>query len=466
MKNTYSTPLSLSRGGWLLLLVLLFAAGCKKDEPFNPELGFPQDHPADVALAWNRLYLDLERYTPGYRPPVSARTAGYVGLAAYEAVQPGMDFAYNSMDKHFPGLQLPEVEKGADYHWPTVATAAYAHSLELFFLTAPDAQRNRIEALKDELVDGFRADVPKAVIDRSLERGREVAQAVYDWSAEDEAGHRAYLRNTDPSYVPPRGPGLWQPTYPDFSAPLLPYWGEVRTFAAGNDDVCPAPLPYSEDPNSEIHHQALEVYHMVDSVVLGLAPEYKWIAYFWSDDCAALTFTPAGRWISVANQVVEQEEVSLALALETYARVGMALSDAGVRAWHEKYRYNYLRPIDYIREVKKDLDWNAIMCPDASGNYYTPNFPAYPSGHATFGAAACEVLSQLYGFNYSFTDRSHEGRTEFDSQPRTFRSFYDMARENGFSRLPMGVHFRMDSDAGIDLGFRIGEKVNRLGWRR
>jgi membrane-associated phospholipid phosphatase len=240
----------------------------------------------------------------------------------------------------------------------------------------------------------------------------------------------------------------------------------VRTFAADDSDRSPDPLPYSESSNSEIFKQAQETQRLINQIKAGQRQEDRWIAEFWSDDCPTLTFTPAARFIAVANQLVKNEKVDLALAVETYARVGMAICDAGIRCWGEKYRFNFERPIDYIRRVIGDRNWNTIMCPDGSGNYFTPNFPAYPSGHATFGAAAAEVLAALYGINYRFTDRCHEGRSEFLSAPRTFRNFYEMAEENAYSRLPIGVHFRMDAEAGVSLGYAVGRKVNALPWRK
>lgn len=464
--NAYRRIFTPKRLGGLLLGSILLLTGCQRDEDFLPELQDPLRYTAHVPLQWNVLLLDLERFTAGYRPPVSARTAGYVGLAAYEAVQPGMADRYNSLEDRFEGLVLPPAEPGAEYYWPTVAASVYAKSLELFFPTAPAEHLFRIYDLRDEQFREYRDLVSPEVFNRSVTRGREVAEAVFDWSQEDEAGDAAYLANQDPTYVPPTGPGHWQPTYPDFSPALLPRWGEVRTFVAGDDDVCSDPLPFSEAPTSAIAKQANEVYHLVDSLKQDFLPEYRWIAEFWSDDCPILTFTPAGRWIAVTNQVVVLESASLGKALETYARVGMALADGGIRCWDEKYRHGYMRPIDYIHGVKGETEWNTIMCPDGSGNFFTPNFPAYPSGHATFGAAACEVLTDLYGENYRFTDRSHEGRTEFNGTPRTFNNFYELAEENAYSRIPLGVHFKMDSDAGLELGYGIGRKVNALPWRR
>jgi hypothetical protein len=450
----------------LWLAIVLLIAACSRDEDPRIEIRDQvSDYSYDIALRWNELLLDLERFTPGYRPPVSARTAGYVGLTAYEAVVHGMD-RNNSLGNYFAGLDLPEFEPGQPYHWPSSLTAAYAKSMELFFPTAPAEHLFRVFQLQNEQLLAFKQEVPHDVFTRSTNFGRAVAEAVYAWSATDAPGHEAYRRNSDPNYQPPPGAGRWQPTYPDFTPALLPHWGNVRTFAATANDVVPAPLPYEEQSSSAIYQQALVVQQMVNRIKQGELEEEHWIAEFWSDDCPILTFTPAGRWIAVANQVVELQNVRLDLAVETYARLGMALCDAGIRCWHEKYRFNWERPIDYIRRVMGDNNWNTVMCPDGSGNYFTPNFPAYPSGHATFGAAAAMVLAELYGQDYGMTDRCHEGRTEFRGTPRTFNSFYAMAEENAYSRIPLGVHFQMDADTGLDLGYGVGEKVNALPWRR
>lgn len=452
-----------------LLLFVISVSSCRKDKdedtlpPLSNEV---KNFSYEVAHEWNLLFLKVERYTPGYRPPVSARAAAYIGLSAYEAVVNGMSDEYNSFNGHYLGLNVPKTENGQEYNWALCANAAYAKAFSLFFPTAPAAQQFEIISLEQRLQQVNQVQVSQDVINRSIEYGRAVAQAVYDWSATDANGHEAYLRNTSPDYVPPVGLGKWQPTFPDYLPGLLPYWGNTRTFAANSDDSVLPPLPYSEDPNSQIYVQAKETQVLINNIKGGKNFEDKWIAEFWSDDCPVLTFTPAGRWIAVTNQLVHEENLTLDEAIYAYAKVGMAICDAGIRCWGEKYKYNTERPIDYIRRVFGDSDWNTIMCPDGSGRYYTPNFPGYPSGHATFGAAAAEVLTDLFGYHHPMTDKCHLGRVEFSSTPRSFQNFYAMAQENAYSRIPIGVHFRMDSEAGNSLGYKIGRKINALPWKK
>jgi len=64
------------------------------------------------------------------------------------------------------------------------------------------------------------------------------------------------------------------------------------------------------------------------------------------------------------------------------------------------------------------------------------------------------------------TDRCHEGRPEFIGTPRAFNSFYEMAEENAESRIPLGVHYRMDCEQGVNLGYRCGRRVNQLPWKK
>src|SRR5438034_100024 len=65
-----------------------------------------------------------------------------------------------------------------------------------------------------------------------------------------------------------------------------------------------------------------------------------------------------------------------------------------------------------------------------------PNFPAYPSGHSTFSAAAAMVLSYLF--------------------PQAAPDFDAMKDEASISRLCGGIHYRSDIERGKEHGARIG----------
>jgi hypothetical protein len=66
---------------------------------------------------------------------------------------------------------------------------------------------------------------------------------------------------------------------------------------------------------------------------------------------------------------------------------------------------------------------------------------------------------------YAFTDLCHQFRTEFLGTPRSFSSFREMADEDAYSRIPLGVHFRMDCEEGVRLGELAAQRVLNLPWK-
>lgn len=447
-----------------LLTFILILSSCQKDPQFPKNESSSIEFTNNIPLSWNELFLEMERYSPGYRPPVSARSHAMINFIAYESIVNGSN-KYNSLSDHFPGLNLDKPSSTQTYNWEVCLNAAYEKAFELFFHVAPSEQQFHMLDVVQELRTEVRAGVDLDVYQASTQYGKYIAKTIYDWSSRDSWGKEGWLHNTDPLYVPPVAENLWKPTFPDFLPALLPHWGKVSTFAALESDVCPPPPTFRTDPGSQLYREAEETHNLVNQIKAGGLKEDFWIAQFWSDDCPILTFSPAGRWVSITNQLIIAEDFDMMESVATYAKVGMALSDAGVKCWGEKYRFNCLRPIDYIREYMGDENWNTIMCPDGSGGFYTPNFPTYPSGHATFAGAASIVLEDVFGSQYKFTDRSHEGRTEFKSDPRTYNSFREMALENAYSRVPLGVHFASDSEAGSNLGFIVGKRVVNLPWK-
>ncbi|MBK8505792.1 MAG: hypothetical protein IPL46_28500 [Saprospiraceae bacterium] len=363
-------------------VLFLVHTGCQKD---SVNLEIPADsYSSKIPLIWNQLYLEVERFTPGYKPPVSGRNMAYINLSAYEAMVGGSAYRYRSLTSHYDDLVISPADNDALYNWEVCVHAAYERAFELFFPVAPAEQQFRMLEVSGALRAKLETSTDPDVFQRSLVYGYSVAEAVFQWSSKDQWGHEGYLKNTDHRYFPPTGDGLWKPTYPDFAPALLPHWGKVRTFAAGGDEVVPPPPPFDISPTSQLYQEADFTRALVNEVKTGTKEEDYWIAEFWSDDCPILTFSPAGRWLSITNQVLSGQNLNLSDGIALYTKVSMALADAGIKCWQEKYKYNCVRPIDYIRLYFDEPNWNTVMCPDGSGGYYTPSFPTYPSGHATF----------------------------------------------------------------------------------
>jgi hypothetical protein len=404
--------------------------------------GFPgaSAYSAEVPAAWFELALDLVKLTPGFSPPVASRAFAYAGVALNEALAHGMP-GRAGFDGRINGLTRTRPPNDVAYHWPTVANSALAAILGQLFPTAPTGGTAAIEQLERGFGSVATALLPRGIYRRSVARGQEAAQQVFDWSKTD-GGHEGF-RNNFPAYTEPTGPGAWVRTPPNFGPALQPYWGANRPFSFASDDL-PDPWPppvYSEAAGSAFYVEASECYRVVGA----LSAEQEAIARFWSDDPGA-TATPPGHSVSILTQVVRQLDVPLGRAADAYARVGIAIADSFIACWRTKYRYNLLRPVTYVRRVI-DPGWAPLLA--------TPPFPEYTSGHSVQSAAAASVLTGLFG-QVAFTDRTHESR---GLPPRSFASFTAAAEEAAISRLYGGIHFRSAIERGLDQGRSIGARA-------
>lgn len=409
--------------------------------------------PERVLAVWYQLVFDLVRHTPTYTPPVASRTFGYVGVTVYEATASGVDSGLITLAGQLNDFQpLPKREPHQTYDETLVLHAALTDVVtQVFSNTGPTGQR-ALTAVRDKLgaavSDGLSADVK----DRSQTYGAALAAAILAWAATDGG---AVIDNMGfAANVPaPSTPAGWEPTNKIAlqQTPLLPAWGQNRPFAMPKGASCPLPPPpdYSEDTGSEFYRQAQEVHE----VSKALTPDQKAIALFWADD-AMLSRTPPGHWISIALQVLEDEQADMPRRAEVLAKLGVAVADAFIGCWDAKYQYDLLRPVTYIRRVI-DPNWETLLS--------TPPFPEYPSGHSTQSGAAATVMTALFGEGRAFEDTtpSSDGLP-----PRSFASFWAAADEAGISRLYGGIHFRAAIDRGLDQGRCIGAYAAALKTRR
>ncbi len=164
----------------------------------------------------------------------------------------------------------------------------------------------------------------------------------------------------------------------------------------------------------------------------------------------------------ITQDVALEQHNTLDQDARLFALVDVAMGDTGIVTWDAKYTYNFWRPITAIRDANQDgnkatvadPNWTPMGSPgDGVRANFTPNFPAYVSGHAAFGAALFTTLADFYGTdNLTFTIGSDEEPGTYE----TFNSFSAAAEQNGMSRIYLGIHFIFDKTAGITEGDAIG----------
>lgn len=432
--------------------VVLMISSCSKTDINSSVSDSPSDiymkakpakGPAQVAIDWMNAFRSIVQ-SEGKNPPQASRIYAYAGIGLYEAVEPGMG-GFKSLEGQIPGLvNLPsKFKKGELDYTLTANEALYQISLKIFGTLKP-GNVAAIEALYKDYMDDAVLRLKSKQITESVAFGKGVAAAVLNRADNDNFAATRSLTYAVPSTT--INPSFWSPTGPVLN-PVEPYWGNLKCFVMADGAACTirSTIPFSVDPTSAFYQQAMEVVN----TSANLSQEQKNIANWWADG-AGVTPTPPGHWVGIGAKIAQQLNLNLGQAAEMFAKLNIAMGDAFISCWNEKYRFNLLRPVSYIRTyVPGQSTWTPLLS--------TPPFPEYPSGHSVASGAAAHVLTTLFG-NVTFTD---DANVFLGLNPRTFTSFTAAANEAAISRLYGGIHFREAIDKGVLQGREVSLALNK-----
>ncbi|MET8358313.1 carbohydrate binding domain-containing protein [Micromonospora sp. NPDC005171] len=261
-------------------------------------------------------------------------------------------------------------------------------------------------------------------------------------------------------------PGSWRPT--NGMAAVSPNWGLVTPFAlTSGRQFRPGPpagaTGYADLLGKEEYRTQVQEIRDYGGQTSSLrTPEQTQIAFFWANDLGG-TYKPPGQLFSHTRIVAEQRQLGILANARLFGLVALALADAAIAAWDAKYQtpVDLWRPVSAI-EATEGPGWQPLS-KTREGVPYTPAFPAYVSGHATFAGAWSAVMKRFFG-----TDAIAFDATTDDPHAvgvvRHMSGFDHAAEENALSRIYLGVHYRFDADAGLATGRSVGAYVfaNRL----
>ncbi len=140
-------------------------------------------------------------------------------------------------------------------------------------------------------------------------------------------------------------------------------------------------------------------------------------------------------------------------AVELYTLTSLAIADAFIGCWKEKYRSLVVRPVAYVQRVF-DPSYRTVIP--------TPPFPEYTSGHSVQSAAAVDVLIAALGDTIAFDDSS---QVDVGQAARRFASFSAARDEMAWSRVWGGLHYLPAVIDGVAQGQCIGKRVMGLRTR-
>jgi len=461
----------------------------------------------DSILFWNAVALEANRVShsdPDKReqngPTLSSRALAIVHLAMYDAYA-GVESNAATFPRYLP---VPPPPPPGASHRDAVAGAAFTTLSRLF--------RTQIDFFESQL-SCFDMSNP------SYKFGVKVGEALLDKRANDPDA-----RDCGYQVSPARGRHRVDPDNPGqgFHAPF--YGAQSKGFAISVRHALGAP-PFDNAEYVTALKQVRAKGMMPE--LMGTMPnslfsnkrtaEESVIGIYWAYDGANRLGTPPRLYNQIIRLVAAKQNNSEGDNARLFAFVNVAMGDAGILAWEQKYCHDLWRPVVGIREhdtscgpaarnpqdaanaINDNADpfWLPLGAPNTNTllKNVTPNFPAYPSGHATFGAAAFHITRLFYGIkkgdrkadklfdNLAFVSEELNGGNRDNKgavRPRHVRNFkgglWDMIIENATSRILLGVHWIFDAFAlkgdkpdlsrnigGVPLGLDIAEDIFGFG---
>jgi hypothetical protein len=426
---------------FFMLLSLFVFNACEPDEQkaIEPELATELD--PKIAQEWMQASYNTVKRT-GLFALDASRVYAYTAVTMYESMVHGMP-GYQSLSGQLQGLTtLPKPDPNKRYDWGMVLCHATPQviaeltpgissgaSFTLFSLASRQEEEMRRRNGYDEEMN-----------ENSKEFGDQLASAIIQWSRGDRRTELAQRTYNVPSRV--GNPQFYDvPFHGQF---MLPYWWTSRPFVIQSHLVCQpdAPLAYSTDPNSDYYKEVKEVYdasfdkNKVD------------IGHYWANNAGA-SGSPAGSWVGIANQLVDQLKPDMATTLKMYVLLTLSTRDVFISCWYSKFNFNLQRPVTYIREVIGARDWVSPVP--------TPPYPDYTSGTSCNGGSSSTILTALYGPR-QFTDNQHADK---GFAPRTFQNFREAGVQAANSRVFGGVHMRRACEEGLEQGACVADYVMR-----
>jgi hypothetical protein len=222
----------------------------------------------------------------------------------------------------------------------------------------------------------------------------------------------------------PSTPGTWKSQAQPSQPPLFARTGELRPFFIASGSEFRAPPPPALD--SEAFRKTVAEVRKISN---NRTAEQLRIAQYWE-----LVTSPnfPGWWNQTALEAAEAHHLSQLETAEVLALMHMAWLDAFTTCADSKYAYWVPRPTQVDPEIRLAIG--------------LPNHPSYPSNHSCTSSAAARVLDA------KFPDQG--GR------------YLALAQEVAMSRIYGGIHYPIDTEAGLEIGRKVATKVLTQGLPR
>ncbi|MDN6280000.1 MAG: vanadium-dependent haloperoxidase [Psychroflexus sp.] len=388
-----------------------------------------------------------------FSPPQASRIYVYPNIAAYEVLS-NNSADYLSLAHQVNALkEVPQQENSTQVNLRLAAMIAYVEVAQNLVFSDVIIQNYR-----DSLYNIWETKNKKE-FKRAKTHAKQQVENIKKWMSKDNYAETRTMPDYD-FFI--EGPARWQPTPPGYIKGIEPHWDKIRPLVLDSSaQFKPAPHPeFSMDTESQFYREVKEIYDIGEDLRRkGNKSKEIEIARFW--DCnpfvsitkghymfAEKKISPGGHWLGICKIANQKTQTDFEQSVYAYTKTSIAIFDAFISCWDEKYRSNLIRPETLIKQ-HIDPEWKPLL--------QTPPFPEYTSGHSVVSNAAAEVLTTIFGEDFNFLDTTEE---PYGLPAREYQSFRQAAEEATISRLYGGIHYRTSVYEGVEQGQSVGHLVN------
>jgi hypothetical protein len=425
-----------------VLGVTLFAPRAKGEQESSVSA------PVNQVLEWNQVFVDTL---------IATNTANSSSQRLGAIVHTAIFDAYNGIEQRYTPLFFRERAPHGASRRAAITAAGYTALVGLF-----PSQKTALDARYEASLAAVRLPCQSQSpdqrssctnrIDRGVDWGTVVAQAVLAWRAIDG------FSVSYPAFTGGTAVGQWRPT-PPASGPMS---AQGLAFAdpfvlVSNTQFRPGPPRSMTSPRYTDDFNAVKALGRATGSTR--TEDQTALAVFWDGNASV-------HWNQAANQIARAYHLSLSGSNRLLAVLNIAMADTAFTIWSAKRSYGSIpldvtwRPVTSIPLADTDANPDTAADPAWLPLVTTPSHPEYPAGHPGLNGAAATVLLSHFRSRQAFT------LTTAGQPSRTYASIQQARSDGNNGRVWGGMHYPSTVQISDAVGEAIANYVNQNSMQR
>jgi hypothetical protein len=387
-------------------------------------------------LEWNQIFIDTL---------IATNTANSSSQRLGAIVHTAIFDAFNGIAREYePIFVEQEAPKGASRRAAVIA-AAYTALVGLF-----PSRQSALEASYAASLAALSDDGQNGKsLERGIDWGTDVAQAVLAWRATD--GFSASY----PPFIGGDAVGQWRPTSPAFGAMSAQGLAFTEMFVlVNNTQFRPQPPRGLTSPTyAEDFNRVKALGRKTGST---RTEDQTALAVFWEGNASI-------HWNQAANQIALANHLTMSDSNRLLAVLNIAMADTAFTTWSGKRFFGAAalnevtwRPVTSIPLAETDGNPETAPDPDWLPLVNTPSHPEYPAGHPSQNGAAATVLLRYFRRQQQTFTLTTTGQPS-----RTYTSIEQARSDGNNARVWGGMHYPSTVQISDAEGEAIAKYVNR-----